>query len=235
MKHKARAVFFDIDDTLYSTTDFARLARMNAARTMAKLGLKWPVKKIYAELMEVIQEFSSNYEHHFEKLILRIPEKYRRGINPAILISAAVVAYHHTKFTHLNPFPDVVPFLKFLKQRNIVRGIITEGLEVKQAEKLLRLGIYGYLSPNAIFISDQIGISKPNVKLYLRASQSISIPADRVMYIGNNPVTDIDPANKAGMITVKINRGGKYAKIVGQTSPAYTIKSLKELQNGGVF
>lgn len=231
MKHKIRAVFFDIDDTLYSTTDFAHLARMNAARAMVRLGLRWPAKKVYNELLEVIQEFSSNYEHHFEKLILRIPEKYHRNVNPAILISAAVVAYHHTKFTHLKPFPDVMPFLKFLKQRNIIRGVITEGLEVKQAEKLLRLGVYPYLSPAAIFISDQIGISKPNVKLYLRAIQSISIPADRVMYIGNNSASDIDPANKAGMITVKINRGGKYAKIIGKTLPAYSIKNLKELQN----
>ena len=31
---------------------------------------------------------------------------------------------------------------------------------IKQAEKIVRLGVYEYLTPTAIFISDQIGINK---------------------------------------------------------------------------
>ena len=40
---------------------------------------------------------------------------------------------------------------------------------MKQAEKIHRLGVYPFLSPGAVFISDTIGISKPNPKLWQRA------------------------------------------------------------------
>ena len=45
-------------------------------------------------------------------------------------------------------------------------GILTPGLQVKQAEKLVRLGVLPWLDPGAIFFSDQMGVSKPNPKIY---------------------------------------------------------------------
>ena len=62
-----------------------------------------------------------------------------------------------------------IHLLRDLHQLELVLGVVTSGLTVKQAEKLLRLGVYPFLTPTAIYISEQIGINKPNVKLYRRA------------------------------------------------------------------
>ena len=231
-----KAIFFDIDDTLYSTTAFAARARRNSVNAMIKAGLQLPHAVVLKELEEVINEFSSNYEHHFDKLLLRVPRRCYEGINSAVLIAAAVVAYHETKFRELTPFSDVPRVLKWLATTDLVRGIITAGLEVKQAEKLIRLDLYKYFTPSAIFISDQIGISKPNPKLYQRACSELNIAPAEAMYVGDNPLSDIDPPNKIGMITVlntppDKHRGGKYQLIHGRTKPRHIIHNFHQLIN----
>jgi putative hydrolase of the HAD superfamily len=223
-----KAIFFDIDDTLFSTTDFAARARRAAVDAMRKCGLRLPAEHILRELQEVIAEFSSNHEHHFDKLLLRLPSRAFDGVNSAILVAAGVQAYHDAKQRHLKPYPDVPPVLERLSRTDLVRGIITAGIAVKQGDKLLRLGLYGHFTPTAIFISDQIGISKPNSKLFQRACEEVGVEPRETLYVGDHPTHDIDPANALGMVTVHVRRG-KHAPEQGRTKPSYDLKDFKEL------
>jgi putative hydrolase of the HAD superfamily len=225
-----RAVFFDIDDTLFSTTEFATLARRNAVDAMRKIGVNLTREQLLKELYEVISEFSSNYEHHFDKLLLRIPRRSFDGVNPAIIVSSAIIAYHQTKFKQLKPYRDAKQCLQALAKTDVTRGIISAGLEVKQAEKLLRLRLYKYLTPAAIFISDQIGISKPNPKLFQRACYEIGVAPAETIYVGNSLINDIEPANSTGMVTVYLKRRKKEEDTRGRRiKPNYELKNLMEL------
>lgn len=230
-RSEVKAIFFDIDDTLYSTSEFAARARRNSVDAMIRAGLRVPRYVLLRELNEVVAEFSSNFEHHFDKLLLRLPPTSYADVNPSVLVAAGVIAYHETKFKQLAPYDDVIPLLKALARTTLVRGIITAGLQVKQAEKLLRLGIYPYLTPQAIFISDQIGIGKPNVKLYLKACEKLALQPEECMYVGDSPTDDIDPANEIGMITVRSRRSAKFAGVEGKTTPRYEIRNFRELRN----
>ncbi len=229
MKNDLSAVFFDIDDTLYSTSNFARTARLNSIHAMIRAGLRMKAHRVYEELMEVIKEFGANYKDHYYKLLLRIPKEYYEGVNPAILIATAVCAYHETKVKYLRPYPDVVEVLEHLSNTKLILGIITSGLEIKQAEKLVRLDVLSFLNPNSIFITDQIGIGKQNVKLYLTACESLNLYPSKCMYVGDNPKNDIEPPNKIDMVTVLSKRGGKYSNVVGSTDPNYVIRDMWEL------
>jgi len=226
---RLKAIFFDIDDTLYSTYEFSEMARENAIKAMISAGLRMSREELRQELDEIVSEFSSNYEHHFDKLLMRMPRRFYKGINPAIIVSAAVVAYHDTKFRHLNIYDDALEVLKLLYNSDLILGVITAGLTIKQAEKLVRLKILPYLAPSAIFISDQIGISKPNTKLYLRACSDLNLRPAETMYIGDNPVNDIDPCNQIGMITVRNMRSGRYIELQGETEPNYEIHNFWDL------
>ncbi|MBI4616850.1 MAG: TIGR02253 family HAD-type hydrolase [Planctomycetes bacterium] len=226
---KLRAIFFDIDDTLYPTTEFARQARENAVDAMIEAGLRLPRADALRELFELIEEFSSNYEHHYDKMLVRIPRSAYEPINPIVIIAAAVVAYHETKFRTLRAYEDAVEVLKLLARTDLVRGVITTGIAVKQAEKLLRLRVYRYLTPTALFISDQIGISKPNVKLYQRACQDVGVPPGEALMVGDHPAGDIDPAKKLGMWACRVRRGGKYQHADGARDPDFEIHNFWEL------
>ncbi len=204
-----RAVLFDLDDTLFSTRDFAKKARHNAVMAMLEAGLRSTPEVVHAELDEVIREFSSNYGSHFDKLLMRLPLGDQAGTNPAVIVAAGVVAYHDTKFQGLAPFPDVKPFLQALSGAGLVTGCITHGWTMKQAEKLIRLGLVPLLDSQAIFISDQVGISKPNPKLYSTALRKLGLEPAEVMYVGDNLAHDIAPPQTLGIHTTWIHRSAK--------------------------
>jgi putative hydrolase of the HAD superfamily len=223
-----RAILFDIDDTLCATTEFALRARRNAVRAMIDAGLEHDEEKVVAELDEVIREFSSNYEHHFDKLLLRLGHGHETHLNRALVVAAGVAAYHDTKFSELKPFPGVRELFGELKGLGVKLGVITHGLAVKQAEKLIRLGLVPYLDPDAIFISDQIGISKPNPKLYQVALNELRLDPGEVMYVGDNPASDIAPPASLGMITVWARAAAKLQ--LEDQEPDHVIESFADLR-----
>ena len=94
------------------------------------------------------------------------------------------------------------------------------------AEKLVRMRVTQFLSPSAIFISNQIGISKPNPKLYQRACSDLNLKPAETMYVGDNPLHDIDPPNSIGMIAVRMRRAGKYYQSESKTKPARVVQNF---------
>ncbi|MBL8861454.1 MAG: TIGR02253 family HAD-type hydrolase [Planctomycetes bacterium] len=225
-----RAILFDIDDTLFSTTEFARKARRNAVRAMIQAGLDVPEEVVLKELDEVLSEFSSNYEHHYDKLIQRLRPACLNSTNPALIVAAGVAAYHDTKFRELAPFDDVFPLLADLKRVGMRLGVVTHGWTVKQAEKLVRLGLVPYLDPRAVFISDQIGISKPNPKLYALALRDLELAPQEVMYVGDSPLHDIAPPKSLGMITVWARRAARHGIEGTGIVPDYVVEDFEQLR-----
>jgi FMN phosphatase YigB (HAD superfamily) len=53
-------------------------------------------------------------------------------------------------------------------------------------------------------------------------------PAEAI-YVGDNPVNDIDPPNSIGMTTIQFKGCGKYAQAKGCTQPTYEIARHLEL------
>lgn len=224
-----KAVLFDIDDTLFSTTEFARAARWNAVQAMSAQGLDATPEALLEELQEVIREFGSNYSSHFDKLIQRLPHHARQSINPAIVVAAGVVAYHDTKFEELAPFEDVEPFLAALKQARMRLGVITHGWTAKQSEKLVRLGLLEYFDQTEIFISDQVGIAKPNPKLYRYALSEMGLLANEVMYVGDNLSHDIAPPAGLGMHTAWARRSAKPGQDPADFEPEFIVDDFRQL------
>jgi len=228
MASNLKVVFFDIDDTLYSTTEFTRLARMNAVRAMIDTGLRVDEFRAFEELEKVTQDFGANYERHYDELIARLNVKLK--VNKSIIIAAGVVAYHDTKVKGLKPFPDVEWALSVLsKNKKLKLGIISDGITLKQIEKVIRLGLLKYFHQEAIFFVEELGIRKPDPLLFTRACELIEVAPEEAMYVGDHPTYDIDPANAAGLITIFYQRGGKYAFEEGRTQPHTTIRDMMQL------
>lgn len=225
-----KAIFFDIDDTLFSTTVFADKARRAAVDAMIRAGLRADRADATRELDDVITEFSSNYGGHFDKVLDRLGPESFEGHNRAVIVAAGVVAYHATKWRELKVYDDVYEVLKWLAGTPMVRGIISAGITIKQAEKLIRLEVLEFLTPAAIFFTDQVGFSKPNPKLYRRVLQRLSLQPQRCIYVGDNPTHDIDPCNREGWTTVRIRRSGRHAAEEGATNAKHEIRDFFELR-----
>ena len=226
---KLDIVFFDIDDTLLSTTAFARVARRDAVEAMVGAGLRIGVDEGFTELNEIVAEFSSNYANHFGRLLDRLgPEAYPDR-NPAILISVGVVAYHRAK-RGLHNRDDARDLLDALRAADVRAGVISAGLNVKQAEKLVRLDVLDYFDPTAIFFTDQMGVSKPNPKLFTKALGLIDVQPERALYIGDRPAHDVAPARSIGMYTVHYTgAGGRHGGEQHEIEAHHTVDDMRDL------
>ncbi len=222
-------IFFDIDDTLFSTTGFAEQARRNSIRAMIQMGLEADAEQVYRELEDVIDEFSSNYGGHYDKLLMRLEPQALQGCHPSLLVAAAVAAYHDTKFRELSAYEDVLQAFRRLAKTDLVLGIISSGLRIKQAEKIVRLKIWPFVNPHAVFITDEIGIGKPNPKLFQKACEVMGLEPRYTMYVGDHPRSDVDAANRAGLISVWNRREGKHIHEKGETRPDFEIYNFLEL------
>lgn len=85
-----------------------------------------------------------------------------------------------------------------------------------------------------VYISEEIGFSKPDTKFFKHILDDQKIAAKRIAVVGDDLEYDIKPAEELGMRTIWIKRGAglEYAKereLIGKIKPDYEIDSLEEL------
>ncbi|MBT3340480.1 MAG: HAD-IA family hydrolase [Planctomycetes bacterium] len=231
MTAQLSALFFDVDDTLFSTTEFVARARDKAVEAMLDRGLLVDKDVILAELAAVVLEFGSNDTQHYNRLLQRLPKRSLRGTNPSLLVHAGVMAYHETKWQELHIPEETSSLLaSLLRVEGLELGVITSGLAHKQMEKILRLGLDRFVRPDLLFITDQVGIAKSNPELYRRACDRAGASPEHSMHVGDHPLNDIIPAQAAGLTTVWHRGVGKYDALREQMNPTYRISCLSELR-----
>lgn len=104
---------------------------------------------------------------------------------------------------HFVLYPEVHEVLQNLKNRGLILGIISnwqKGLSCFCAE----LGILDYFK--TIISSDEIGIEKPDQKIFIEAAQRLNLPAKQILHVGDHEEDDMFGAKRAGFHTVLVKR-----------------------------
>lgn len=114
--------------------------------------------------------------------------------------------------------------LSELKNRGYKLGIITNGTKECQGAKLKLLNFDKYCSETIICEN----IRKPNKEPFLEMAQRLGCKPSELMYVGDNPLNDVDGSRNAGYIPVWMN---KYALWLFPEIERceYVIGSLSEL------
>lgn len=210
-------IFFDIDDTIFPSSEFAELARKNAIRAMMEIGLDYSQKELHKKLTRIIEKHGSNYNEHFNVLCKELRIK-----RPSRYIAAAVAAYHNTK-TSISPYPEIPRVLLALRENRYKIYIATNGNAVKQWDKLIRLGIEHYFED--IFVSEEMGKEKSQ-EFFRKVLKMIMARPDECVMVGDREESDIIPAKRTGMKTIRVRRG-KYAD--GRTAADIDVENLDKL------
>ncbi len=209
-----RLIGFDLDDTLFNATSLATQARIGGLKKIQECGLDFTLQEGIASLSGIVKEFGSNYSKHYNELLKRMlsdPKKYGISLNEFSIskyVAAGVMGYHEVKIRKIRSYPDVKKILKNLQNQGFILIIISDGLAVKQYEKLIRMDILKYFME--IFISEEVGLEKPHHEFFLHCLDKMGVKPSESMYVGDRLDHDIDPAHQIGMHTVLIHRGGKY-------------------------
>lgn len=225
-----KVLFLDIDDTLFGTTNFVQKARAAAVDAMIERGLRADKDQVLASLAAVVSEFGSNDDHHYNRLLQRMPDSCTAGANRDLLIGAGVIAYHNTKWQQLRIKPEAEQLLRDLAGTPLRLGVISAGLVHKQVEKVLRLGIDRFIDKELLFITHAVGIAKSNPRLYERCVERTAAEPAQVMHVGDHPYHDVDAANAAGLKTVWLRGRGKYSTLLPRSEPDHVIDEFIELR-----
>ncbi|NHK31278.1 MAG: TIGR02253 family HAD-type hydrolase [Asgard group archaeon] len=222
---KFDAVLFDLDDTLFNSTLMSQTARKNAIRAIREAGVELDEDDAFEKLMQIVKQYGSNYGEHFNRLI----EELGYEIHPKI-IAAAIVAYHSSKLAQLRPFPDVILTLLTIMKADIKIGIISDGIKVKQWEKLMYLGIQHFF--DIVVINDLPSQWKPANYSFKLVMEKLNLKnPEKIIYIGNKIETDIVGANRMDFVSVLFDpiKNINIKSLTKEEKPQYYIQRINEI------
>lgn len=192
-----RAIIFDLDDTLYSETDYVR----SGYRQIAKVCPEIP--DMYAKLWSVFGHEKNPIDAILKSEHLYSEEKLRECLS----------AYRE-QAPDIHLYDGVADMLLRLRSKGHRLGIITDGRPEGQHAKIEALGLKEYF--DKIIITDElggIGFRKPNPRAFEEMRQALHIEYSEMVYIGDNIHKDFIAPKKLGMETILFkNKNGLYKR-----------------------
>ena len=136
--------------------------------------------------------------------------------------------YYDNMINLVKPYDGIKDFLLQLVKQNINFGVVTNGNEY-QFKKIKNTGLEGLF--NFVIASEIFGYNKPDIEIYqetLRQLKLTSKDVENVIFIGDNPYTDILGAKNIGFKTAWKKMDFEYPKDL--SPPDYVIESYKDLE-----
>jgi putative hydrolase of the HAD superfamily len=121
-------------------------------------------------------------------------------------------------------YPDTVHVLERLSSKYAL-GLLTNGAPDLQRRKLEGAGLAGYF--DQVLISGDVGIAKPDARVFEMLLTRLHSAAGRALMIGDSLVRDIRGAREVGMRTAWVNRSGRDRD--GGITPDWELSSLEQL------
>lgn len=220
-----KVVVFDLDDTLYKEIDFLKSGYRKVADYVGR-HVRLSSNDIYYNLLS----WYSRGENAFAKL----NETY--GLEILIKEYLDIYRFHQPNITLSE---DTKAALTRLKEAGVLMGIITDGREETQKNKIIALGLTEWISDDLVFINEEQKYFKPNHWSYDRMmlkcfEKSVEPDAD-FYYVGDNPEKDFLAPNELGWTSICLldNDGKNIHKqnfdLPQEFLPKQIIISIKEL------
>jgi putative hydrolase of the HAD superfamily len=227
-------VFFDIDDTLY---DQARPFAYAVRRVCGDIPGATDAALYDASRRHsgpIFAAFSAGRTPTTEEYALRMQQTladFGVSINHETAVEAQRV-YADESGVAMSLSPAVASCLDACRARACLGvGVISNGREGLQAEKLEILGISQWVSSDAVFVSQAVGLAKPDPALFEYACGRLCTTPARCVYVGDAWDTDVVGARAAGMPCVWLNRRGRARpQDTRGVSPTWEVGSEEELR-----
>jgi FMN hydrolase / 5-amino-6-(5-phospho-D-ribitylamino)uracil phosphatase len=117
-------------------------------------------------------------------------------------------------------FDDVRPALERLRTRYRLFALSNGNADLQ------RCGLGTFFDGHVSAIA--AGAAKPDARIFAALRDMASVPADEILHIGDDPITDVVGARQAGMQTAWLNRDAR-SWPVALAPPARTISTLAEI------
>ncbi|GAB1419965.1 HAD family hydrolase [Anaerolineales bacterium] len=247
MSNTLKAILFDLDDTLIDWGDFhgnwREMEHQNISHVHQHLldnGYNDPV----LDLNELVDEFRDLVMQAWDhgRQSMRAPylptllqqALANKGLNHFDETSFKPVldAYMHNwgKVEAVKVFPDVLPFLDLLKERQIRSGIVTNAYQPMYMRdmELRDFELLDYFPECRISAAD-VGYLKPHPEIFKAALNQLDLQSHEVVFIGDSVSADIIGAQRMGIKAIWRTRPPQLIEHASLTRPDAMIYSFEEL------
>jgi putative hydrolase of the HAD superfamily len=222
-------LFFDLDRTLW---DFDT----NSAQTLKESLTHFELNTVVRDFDSFVTQFNLHNEFVWDmyrkkkmnKETVRV-ERFRLTlapyeINDPELINA--LQEYYIKNTPLKRIllDDCTEVLEYLKDRYNLY-IITNGFYENQIQKMKSGGIDHFFKK--VFTSDILGHSKPDSRIFEEAIKSVNAKKSESLFIGDDPINDIEGPKNFGIDQVWLKTDGKELRV----KSTFVIENLIELKS----
>jgi putative hydrolase of the HAD superfamily len=184
-------VVFDLDDTLFYEIEYVESAYKYISDFLAA-----------NYLINNVFDFMINAYHNQLNVF--------KEVNSQFSIEVPIQTYIDLYRTHspkISITEETKKVLIELRKNEVIIGLLTDGRELTQMNKISSLKLGKYIKKEDIVISESFGSMKPSVENYLYFQNKYS-PANFI-YIGDNAEKDFLAPNKLGWTTICLLDKGK--------------------------
>lgn len=188
-----KAVFFDLDDTLYDREALVRelMADQHAAFAGELPGMSR--EHFVAQVLEMDDHGDGDKVEGYQRLVAR----WQLEPDLAGRLCSYFWSYYDQR---CRLSPETATTLQALKARGKHRGVITNGGVDRQRRKLDALGLLSTF--DVVLVSEAEGVRKPSPEIFRRALQRCKVEAAESVFVGDDPETDIEGARNAGLLPI---------------------------------
>ncbi len=211
MFENIKTVFVDLDDTIW---DFTANSKVAMKQVYAKYGLEkqCPYDVFIECYLRHNTELWTLYHHGKITKDFLISERFRVAFEECSISfpdETFPAKFNNDYLETIVQCDKIVDGAKELLEHLNRRGkvyVLSNGFKNLQYRKLVSGGLDGYISK--LVLSDDIGVTKPDRRLFDYALEVVGGQADSTVMIGDNYDADILGAFNAGWKTVFFNRTG---------------------------
>ncbi len=233
-KSRVDVVFFDIDDTLY---DQAKPFAYAVRRTCGEIPGATDAALYDASRKhsgQIFEAFSARRVPTSEEYALRMRHTladFGVSIDERTALEAQRV-YSEESGVAMTLSPTMRSCLEACRTHvRLGIGIISNGRKALQNEKLDILGIWQWVDPKAVFVSQAVGLAKPNPALFRLACTRLDTEPSHCVYVGDAWDTDVVGTFAAGMPCVWLNRRSRMRPHDSRgVSPTWEVRSEEGLR-----
>jgi putative hydrolase of the HAD superfamily len=141
-------------------------------------------------------------------------------------------SHHQFYFTQMlkvmKMLPSAMNFVDWMNESGINWGVVTNGDQI-QLQKVETTGLNGRVP--FVLASKLFGVDKPAPEVFMEAVRLLDVPdiqPKEILFVGDNPYTDIAGAHGVGMKTAWIRMGRKFPD--DAPHPDFIVDHVEELK-----
>lgn len=196
-----RAVLFDLDDTLWPIVPVIKRAE-NLLHDWLRANAPTVAQRVSIESMRARRQelMAADPVYQLDLRMLRhavLTEAFMNAGEDVAMVDEAMEVFSRAR-NEVTPFEDVLPTLDSLRGR-VALGSISNGVA-----DLHVIGMAHYFQ--ASVAACRFGRAKPDPAIFHAACDSLGVAPQEALYVGDDPLLDVEGAQKAGLRAAWINR-----------------------------